>query len=1032
MDAIDRYRGSIVGLAVGDALGHPTEFVSSVAAIHARWGGPVVDFQRAGSHPAGTFTDDTQMTIAVARGLIRSGHADLDAMMKTLGEEFVAWARSPENNRAPGGTCLRGCSALKNGVAWRLAGVADSKGCGAAMRAAPVGLYFADDIDMMIRVAAAQSALTHRHPTGIASGVAAAAAVAHVLRTGSLEGILDFTRDCVAKLDRDLLLELGCHPPLADAIGNREMLAALDDTRAALEKETDDVCSLLGGAWVGESAVATALWCVLKANGDFQESIVRGANSSGDSDSIATIAGSITGALHGLAGIAERYRTGVEKSGLLEEIASELHRAKHGADLERTPGALDIFGAQRQLPRPPEATTEAGAAVSEIEDLEAQIKHHNKLYWDDAKPEISDTDYDKLVRRLKALAPDSPVLDAMGPSKPAELGSSFTHAEAMLSLDKCYEPQELADWATTFEGSSVAMPKFDGIACSLHFDDKGRLVRAVTRGDGKVGDDITANAIHIKDIPKKTKAKKALEVRGEIYMSLSVFARYKAEGMANPRNLTAGAIKQKDAKKSAAYTLSFAGYDLIGSDLPTQVDALAYLEEMGFPKVDHYVLDRADVFRGYEEFAKQRPSLDYEIDGVVFKANSVKEQRRLGHTSHHPRYAIAYKFQGDSGTTKLVDIEWSVARTGAITPVAIVEPVALSGVTVTRASLHHAGFLQKLDLTIGAEVEIVRRGGVIPNVERVVKAGGAKYEIPTECPSCKRGAEMRKDFLFCKDPSTCRDAIIGQLGHYAGTTDMMGFGGSILAGAYDAGMLSSPADFYKLTWEQLSKLDRCGEKVAKKLIKEVDKKRKLELGTFLRALGIHELGKKISELLANQYGTLDAVLALEEAELAAAHGVGGVIAKSVTEGLKEMRPLIDALAKEVELAAPAKGGSTGPLAGKSFVFTGKMVAFARSEGEKRVRALGGAVLGSVAKGLDYLVVGADKTGGPSTKQKAADKLIAAGASLAILSEDEYLAMVDGSAAPAAAKDAPPDAAADEKPGDAEKTSGNDKGQMKLF
>ncbi|MBL8739832.1 MAG: ADP-ribosylglycohydrolase family protein, partial [Myxococcales bacterium] len=429
MDELDRYRGSIVGLAVGDALGHPTEFVSSVAGIHARWGGPVVDFHRAGSHPAGTFTDDTQMTIAVARALIRAGHADLDAMMKILGEEFVAWARSPENNRAPGGTCLRGCSALQNGIEWRLAGVPESKGCGAAMRAAPVGLYFSDDVDLMVRVAAAQSALTHRHPTGIASGVAAAAPVAHVLRTRSLDGILEFTRDCVARLDRDLLLELGCHPPLAASIGNREMLDALDATKAALDKETDDVCSLLGGAWVGEEAVATALWCALKAKGEFKDSIVRGANSSGDSDSIATIAGSITGALVGFRAIEERYRTGVEKSGLLEEIATALHRAKHGTDLERTPDALDVFGAQRRFPATPKPVAETGAAVSEIEDLEAQIKHHNKLYWDDAAPEISDTDYDKLVRRLKALAPNSPVLEHMGPSQPAELGSSFTHAE---------------------------------------------------------------------------------------------------------------------------------------------------------------------------------------------------------------------------------------------------------------------------------------------------------------------------------------------------------------------------------------------------------------------------------------------------------------------------------------------------------------------------------------------------------------------------------------------------------------------------
>lgn len=637
--------------------------------------------------------------------------------------------------------------------------------------------------------------------------------------------------------------------------------------------------------------------------------------------------------------------------------------------------------------------------MSEIEDLEAQVRHHNKLYWDDATPEIADPEYDKLVRRLKALAPNSPVLEAMGPSKPAELGESVAHAEAMLSLDKCYEASELAEWAATFEGASVAMPKFDGIACSLHYDERGRILRAVTRGDGKVGDDITANAIHIKDIPKKIKSQRPLEVRGEIYMSLSVFARYKAEGMANPRNLTAGAIKQKNSEKSAAYGLSFAGYDLIGSGLPTQVAALDHLVELGFSRVDHFVLDRANIAHGYEEFSKRRPNLDYEIDGVVFKANSVKEQRRLGHTAHHPRYAIAYKFQGDAGTTKLVDIEWSVARTGAITPVAIVEPVVLSGVTVTRASLHHAGFLEKLALTVGAEVEIVRRGGVIPNVERVVKAGTEPYLIPNECPSCKRGVELRRDFLFCKDPSTCRDAIIGQLGHYAATTDMMGFGEAVLAGAYDAGILSWAADFYSLKWEDLTKLDRCGEKVAKKLVNEVDKKRRLELGTFLRALGIHELGKKISELLANQYGTLDRVLALEESELAASHGVGGVIAKAVVDGVKEMRPLIDELAKVVELAAPVKGGSTGPLAGKSFVFTGKMVAFARSEAEKRVRSLGGAVLGSVSKGLDFLVVGADKTGGPSTKQKAADKLIAQGAALRILSEDVYLAMATGEPAP---------------------------------
>lgn len=656
--------------------------------------------------------------------------------------------------------------------------------------------------------------------------------------------------------------------------------------------------------------------------------------------------------------------------------------------------------------------------MSEVEELEAKVRYHNARYWDDDAPEIADQDYDKLVRRLRELAPSSPVLDAMGPSR-AATGTSFTHAVAMLSLDKCYEAAELTEWAASFDGQAVAMPKFDGIACAIHYDEKGRLARAVTRGDGKVGDDITTNVLQIKDIPKKIKTDRALEVRGEIYMRLSVFERFKAEGMANPRNLTAGAIKQKDPKKSAAYDLSFAGYDVIGGVLESEAAELAHLAELGFAPVDHLVLDKEVIARGFEEFTKRRPELDYEIDGVVYKANLVKEQRRLGHTSHHPRYAIAYKFQGDAGTTKLVSIEWSVARTGTITPVAIVEPVALSGVTVTRASLHHAGFLEKLALTIGAKVVLVRRGGVIPNVEHVVEPGPEPATIPTQCPSCNGEVELRKDFLFCRAPGSCRRAIVGQLSHYAATTDMLGFGDALLELAYDAELLRSPADFYRLEWEKLAKLERCGEKLAKKLVKEVEKKKTLPLDTFLRALGIPELGKKISELLANQYGSLAAVRQLEEASLAASHGVGAVTAKVVVEGLKELSTVIDELGQYVEVRGPEKGGTTGPLAGKSFVFTGKMVAFARSEGEKRVRSLGGAVLGSVSKGLDYLVIGADKTGPPSTKQKAAEKLIAQGAPLRILGEDEYLAMVEGAAAAASTSAPGPEKVTSDAPADAE-------------
>jgi DNA ligase (NAD+) len=631
----------------------------------------------------------------------------------------------------------------------------------------------------------------------------------------------------------------------------------------------------------------------------------------------------------------------------------------------------------------------ADLSVTELEEL---IRRHNRLYWDEVAPEIPDTEYDQLVLRLKALAPSSPVLLEMGPKERA-LGAEFRHSEPMLSLDKCYEGDELAEWAKAFEGSVVATPKFDGIACALHYDARGRLAVAATRGDGAVGDDITQNALAIQDIPKRIRSSRPLEVRGEIYMRLSVFAKFKAEGMANPRNLTAGAVKLKDRSKSAAYRLSFVGYDLLGSDETTQELVLTRIEALGFPKIDRFVLTRDALMDGVTRFTGLRPKLDYEIDGVVFKVDELKEQRRLGQTAHHPRFALAYKFQGDAGVSTLRDVEWSVARTGAITPVAIVEPVTLSGVTVTRASLHNVGFIAKLGLTRGAKVTLVRRGGVIPNVENVSVAGDAPVVIAEVCPGCGSPVVRKKDFLFCTAPRTCRGAILGQLGHFVATIDARGFGEAILEQAYDAGLVRTPADFYALKWEDLERLERCGEKLAKKLVAEIDAKRSLDLATFLRALGVSELGKNVSSILASRYRTLPAVLAATEEELAATHGIGETIARNVVSGLAEARATIDALLEQVTVARGSdetEGVHGGPLSGQSFVFTGKMLAFSRSEGEKRVRALGGAVLSGVTAGLTYLVVGGDKTGPKSAKEKAAEKLIAKGAPLRLLSETELL------------------------------------------
>lgn len=349
MELSERTRGSLLGLAIGDALGHPTEFIGSVEAIRTKFGPlGLVDFVPLGAHPRGTFTDDTQMTIAVGRALVRAGHQDLDALMTLMGEEFVAWSHHAENNRAPGGTCLAGCRELAHRVPWRTAGVRGSKGCGAAMRAAPIGLYHHDDVDALVRVSAAQSSLTHRHPTAIASSVAAAAAVAHVVRAGTLDGLLAFTRACVERVTPALLLEVGGDEALSASLGVTEMLEFLDRTEAALAEETDDVCKLLGGAWVGEEAVATALWCVLRANGDFRDSVLRGANSSGDSDSIACIAGSITGALVGASALPAAWVNDVEKSALLSELADALVRTRSGGDEPETPVAIDPFGAEER------------------------------------------------------------------------------------------------------------------------------------------------------------------------------------------------------------------------------------------------------------------------------------------------------------------------------------------------------------------------------------------------------------------------------------------------------------------------------------------------------------------------------------------------------------------------------------------------------------------------------------------------------------------------------------------------------------
>lgn len=675
------------------------------------------------------------------------------------------------------------------------------------------------------------------------------------------------------------------------------------------------------------------------------------------------------------------------------------------------------------------AAIEAGLPKFDAATLEALIRRTNREYWDLNAPTIPDPLYDRLVESLRRLQPDSPVLDELGESTPSgpvieadatktipaaeRLGAPVRHTRAMLSLDKCYGADDLHSWAEKFEGEILVMPKMDGVACSLRYNEKGKLFLAATRGSGTEGEDITINAMDIADIPAQlnTKGVKldnlALEVRGEVFMRLSVFSRYK-EQYSNPRNLTAGAIKHKERGNTAAYTLSFFAYDVLNHGLVHERDKFELLKQLGFAVEECEFVAREELPQAFERWSRRRAELDYEIDGVVYRAANVKEQERLGYTSHHPRWSIAFKFQGDTGTTVLEEVLWSVSRTGTITPVALFKPIELSGAMIGRAGLFNLNRFEELDLSEGATIEVTRRGGVIPHVERKIADGpsGKKFEIPTRCPACNSEVVRKKkregEFLFCSQPDKCVSARLGELQHFAKVVDIQGFGPKVVQQAVDAGLLSSPADFYALRLEDLEELDRLGRRSAQNLIDQVEAHKSIELPVFLQALGIDHLGKQNAIVLAEEFRTLAAIRALDRDALLAVKGIKDAIADAILAGLEEHSELIDALLAHVTVVDLSEDASEdtstaageGVLGGKSFLFTGALEAFTRKEAEEKVEQNGGVSAAGVSKTLDYLVVGAGK-GAKSSKQKKAEQLISAGAALKIITETEFLEMLEG-------------------------------------
>ncbi len=580
------------------------------------------------------------------------------------------------------------------------------------------------------------------------------------------------------------------------------------------------------------------------------------------------------------------------------------------------------------------------------------------------------------------------------------VGAPVPHAPRMLSLDKAYDVSDLMAWADKFEGDILVMPKHDGVACSLRWLG-GRLVLAATRGSGTVGEDVTRTVLQIPGLPHHIDGAD-LEVRGEVYVRRSAFATV-ADQFANPRNLAAGLLKHKAPDPARTRLLSFAAYDLLGTPATHEREKFAHLARLNIPRVDHEFITRDQIEDVILRMTARRDQLDYEIDGVVLRADRVDEQARMGSTEHHPRFAIAFKFQGETGQTHLQDVTWSVSRSGTITPVAIVAPVTLSGATISRASLANLSRFRELALRPGDLVEVTRRGGVIPYVERVrAHADRPPFTPPERCPACGAPAVVRVkregEFLQCSQPEQCVQARMGELEHFAKSLDMLGFGPKVIATLVDAGLLSAPEDFFRLRATDMAGLPRLGDKSAHNLLTQIERARKLPLDRFLVALGIEHLGPKTARVVAEHFGTLARLRAASAQDLTAIKGIKDAIADGIVAGLARQAARIDALLAhvEVEPAAPPPAAPTseadGPLAGRSFLFTGALARATRKQAQAAVQALGGTVASGVSKSLGVLVVGGPRDKA-SSKLRKAQALREAGAAIEILDEDAFWALI---------------------------------------
>lgn len=669
---------------------------------------------------------------------------------------------------------------------------------------------------------------------------------------------------------------------------------------------------------------------------------------------------------------------------------------------------------------------ERAADLAEADKLRREIRHNEYLYYVLDAPEITDAEYDRMMVRLRELEaryPDSIPADSPTQRVGGRASSQFTevrHLEPLLSLGNVFSAEELRAFDERVRsglpaGSKVEYvmePKIDGLACSLIYEN-GKLVRAATRGDGVVGENVTANVRTIRSIPLTLKVPEGeavpelLDVRGEVYMPRQAFMRLNEQRaergeseFANPRNAAAGSLRQLDPQVTASRSLSFFAYYLVGEGAqPKHSESLALLARYGFKVSENYkVVENIDEAIKYiGDFNELRQGLSYDTDGAVIKVNDVYQQRILGATGKDPRWATAYKYPPEQAETTLEDIDWRVGRTGVLTPTAVLTPVKLSGSVISRATLHNEDFIRAKDIRIGDRVVINKAGEIIPEVLRVVvekRTGDEKeVEIPSVCPECGWRVERQGEeaAIRCTNPhcpALGREGLIHFVSRDAMNID--GCGPSVINALLDAGLVRDAADFYSLRKEDLLKLERMGEKSADNLLAALAESKKNELDKLLFALGIRHVGAKVARILATEFGSMEKLQQAQPEELAQIRDIGDKIAESAVTWLNVPAniDLVERLAAAglTMTFTPPASQEDNPFFGKTLVFTGTMPTLGRAEAKTMAQDVGAKVSGSVSKKTDYVIAGAEA----GSKLEKAQQL-----GVTVIDEAEFLRLLKG-------------------------------------